>query len=143
HLFLTRALGQLGQSSPSRVGDEALAVMTRYAWPGNVRELRNAVERAALLCVGPEILPEHLPAEVRAAAAAMESRDPAAETLGHRDDEAALRERLDEMERSRVLDALARASGNQTVAARLLGISRGTMLARLNEYGLPRPRRRS
>src|SRR5689334_12013796 len=41
--------------------------LTRYSWPGNVRELRNAMERAALLSLGDLILPEHLPAKVRAA----------------------------------------------------------------------------
>ena len=40
--------------------------LTRYPWPGNVRELRNAMERAALLSRGELILPEHLPARVRA-----------------------------------------------------------------------------
>src|SRR5438874_8649138 len=49
----------------SLVGD----CLTRYEWPGNVRELRNAMERAALLSMGELILPEHLPARVRAVAA--------------------------------------------------------------------------
>jgi DNA-binding NtrC family response regulator len=43
--------------------------LTRYSWPGNVRELRNAMERAALLSRGELIMPEHLPARVRPAAA--------------------------------------------------------------------------
>jgi DNA-binding NtrC family response regulator len=46
-------------------------------------------------------------------------------------------------ERQRIVDALQRCAGNQTQAARLLGISRRTLLYRLDEYGLPRPQKRS
>lgn len=46
-----------------------------------------------------------------------------------------------DLERARILDALDQCGGNQTRAARLLGISRNTLLARLDEYGLPRPRK--
>jgi len=44
------------------------------------------------------------------------------------------------VERERILDALARCNGNQSMAAKLLGISRGTLLSRLDLYGIPRPR---
>jgi two-component system, NtrC family, response regulator AtoC len=45
------------------------------------------------------------------------------------------------MERKRILDALERCGGNQTRAARMLGISRNTLLTRLDSYGSPRPRK--
>jgi two-component system response regulator AtoC len=45
------------------------------------------------------------------------------------------------MEKKRIIDALERCGGNQTRAAKLLGISRRTLTTRLNEFGLPRPRK--
>ena len=50
----------------ARFASSVADCLTRYSWPGNVRELRNAMERAALLSLGELILPEHLPAKVRA-----------------------------------------------------------------------------
>jgi DNA-binding NtrC family response regulator len=52
-----------------------------------------------------------------------------------------LRDELEALERQRILDALERCGGNQTQAARLLGISRGTLLSRLNQYDVTRPRK--
>jgi transcriptional regulator with PAS, ATPase and Fis domain len=52
-----------------------------------------------------------------------------------------LRTELDAIERTRIEEALARVGGNQTKAAELLGISRRTLVGRLDAYDLPRPRR--
>jgi DNA-binding NtrC family response regulator len=49
----------------TRVGEDAMAVLRRYAWPGNVRELENVIERALILCDDGQIRPEHLPMGVR------------------------------------------------------------------------------
>jgi two-component system, NtrC family, response regulator AtoC len=46
------------------------------------------------------------------------------------------------MEKVRIMDALERSAGNQTSAARILGISRGTLISRLNAFGVVRPRKR-
>lgn len=54
---------------------------------------------------------------------------------------AALHERIDELERKSILDALAACGGNQSEVARRLGISRSTLIARLERYGVPRPRK--
>ena len=51
-----------------------------------------------------------------------------------------LRARMHELERERIREALERCAGNQTQAAELLGISRRTLVTRLTQYGLPRPR---
>jgi DNA-binding NtrC family response regulator len=110
--------------------------LERYAWPGNVRELRNAMERAALLSAGELILPEHLPARVRGATA-----QPAAFALM----EPADAQRLEEVERHAVLEALRKFDFNRTETARALGISRRALLyklQRLREQGCevdPRP----
>src|SRR6185369_1386343 len=61
-LFLDRLAGPTGRSAPS-LSAEALAHLRAYAWPGNIRELRNVIERAFVLCGGPEVTAEHLPLE--------------------------------------------------------------------------------
>ena len=106
----------------------------RYPWPGNVRELRNVMERAALLSQDGVIRPEHLPVErlrntvypkaTALGAVTSTSHAPVAEGIG---------------ERQQLLDALAECGGNQTRAAKRLGISRRTLVTRLNELGVPRP----
>ncbi len=95
--------------------------LTVYPWPGNIRELRNVIERAVILSQGPTIEPDALALPVV--------------TLPHSEPAHAEREQLK--------DALARANGNQGDAARLLGISRRTLLRRLDEFALPRPRKGS
>jgi DNA-binding NtrC family response regulator len=100
--------------------------LERYHWPGNVRELRNAMERAALLSRGELILPEHLPNRVRAlptASQAPENTDP---------------QRLEEIERQAILQTLQANANNRTETAKALGISRRTLiykLQRLRELG--------
>jgi DNA-binding NtrC family response regulator len=58
------------------------------------------------------------------------------------DPRAQLLNQLERVERERIIDALARCGGNQTQAAELLGISRRTLVTRLETYDLPRPRKR-
>jgi two-component system, NtrC family, response regulator AtoC len=113
----------------------ALAVLRGHPFPGNVRELRNLMGRAVLLSKGGEVRPEHLrldsTTDQREAAPvpASSSRTP-------------LHEEIDALERRRVLAALEQSAGNQTRAAALLGIARRTLIHRMQEYGLPRPRKK-
>jgi DNA-binding NtrC family response regulator len=109
---------------PLALTKEGLARLESYDWPGNVRELKNALERAVLLSQGDFLDPETLPA-------------------GGGDDVAGARLRSDiaNFERQRIVEALEKCAGNQTKAAELLGISRRTLVSRLGEYNLPRPRR--
>jgi DNA-binding NtrC family response regulator len=136
-----------------------LTALEVYAWPGNIRELRNMIERAVLLCGTGPIGVQHLPVEkmratlapVRAPAAASEAiAARAAATPSETDDAAAeperplraiVREQVASVERQRICDALARAAGNQSVAAKLLGMPRRTLVKRLAAYNIPRPRR--
>jgi DNA-binding NtrC family response regulator len=97
--------------------------LTRYSWPGNVRELRNAMERSALLSRGELILPEHLPARVRAAA---ESAAPPRD--------AADAERLGEIERQAIFQALRKHDFNRTETAKALGISRRALIYKLQRF---------
>jgi len=92
-------------------------------------------ERAALLCGDEPIGAEHLPLEKMRATLA----PPAAGANGP--ESASLRSGVHEYERARIVEALEQCSGNQTRAAKLLGISRMTLSARMDAYGLPRPRK--
>ena len=131
---------------------EALRCSARYAWPGNVRELRNVIERAAVLCPGEEILPEHLPPALTkrgepepsptVAPRSVPPGSSAAPTQPGAMPSGAnvnLVTEIKSIERARITEALARCGGNQSKAARLLGVSRGTLIARIEEYGLARP----
>ncbi len=93
-----------------------------YRWPGNVRELRNSMERAALLSHGEIIVPEHLPPRVRQAGT------PGAEFS------ASQAKRLEDIERQAILKALREHSFNRSEAARALGISRRTLLYKLQRF---------
>ncbi len=129
--FACEASRSLGRAPP-RITREALGCLERYPWPGNVRELKNAIECAVLLCPGESIGPEHLPARVMKRAQAAPTGTRAAGSL---------HEEVQELERARILEALERTGGNQSRAARELGISRRLLLERLDAYGAPRPRK--
>jgi DNA-binding NtrC family response regulator len=106
----------------ARFSSAVTECLTRYGWPGNVRELRNAMERAALLSLGEMILPEHLPARVRAGTAA----------AGHV--ELAEPEGLGEIERQAIFQALRKHDFNRTETAKALGISRRALLYKLHRF---------
>jgi len=138
NVFLARSARELGRPAPS-LSAEARDVMLRYRWPGNIRELRNAIERAVLLC-DDALEARHLPARITAAAPA----PPSAPESAPRSSAAPrkLAEELDEIERRRIVDALEQCAGSQSRAATLLGISRSTLLARIDHYRIPRPRKK-
>ena len=107
---------------PARFAAAVTDGLSRYSWPGNVRELRNAMERAALLSRGEMILPEHLPARIRAA---LEQTLPAA---------AADAQRLAEIERQAILQGLREHQNNRTETAKALGISRRALIYKLQRF---------
>jgi len=106
----------------ARFSPAVAAGLKRYPWPGNVRELRNAMERAALLCRGELILMDHLPARVRTAA---ETSEPPPQTDP---------ERLGEIERQAIVQALRKHDFNRTETAKALGISRRALLYKLQRF---------
>ena len=128
--LVAHAARGLGRPAP-RVTPAALALLRAYRWPGNVRELRSLIERATLLCEA-AIDVVHLPEE-RMRRPAVATTPSALEDT--RDDGAAI-------ERQALEQALARTSGNQTEAAKLLGVSRRTLSNRLSRHGLAPPRKR-
>ena len=146
-IFIRQFSEPLGRPEPD-LSDEARLMLEAYVWPGNVRELRNMMERAVLLCTGEDILPEHLLLESMSAAMAP-ATDPAPPLSARptqpmsvvTDDAARAAPRPGEDERERILRVLAECAGNQSRAAKLLGIARSTLVLRLNEYQVPRPRK--
>jgi transcriptional regulator with PAS, ATPase and Fis domain len=127
--FLARA-ARRHDMPVSALSTDAQAWIASHAWPGNVRELRHVMERALLLAGGGPIERVHFP-EHRRAPSAEPDREPLVAPTPVATDP----------EHARTLDALARCHGNQTRAARLLGIARSTLLKRLDAYNVPRPRK--
>ncbi|HEX7481503.1 MAG TPA: sigma 54-interacting transcriptional regulator [Polyangiales bacterium] len=158
--------GRNGTPNPD-LSAEVIDLMLGYSWPGNIRELRNSIERAVLLASDGPILPEHFAVEKMTATVSTPISDmpsrvargeapPATPTVQretlipppHPDDDEPtgelsladrLRREVKQVERQHIIDALTRCGGNQTRAARELGISRRTLISRLEAYNLPRP----
>ena len=119
-----------------RVSLAVMDMLQRYSWPGNIRELENVMERAVLL-VGPEgiILPQHLPQELHSAHCPFGAAGKGGETetvmaAG------TLQERLDELERACIVDALARCEGHMGRAAQTLGLTERVMALRMKKHGI-------
>ncbi|HET6337093.1 MAG TPA: sigma-54 dependent transcriptional regulator [Polyangiales bacterium] len=129
--FVARAARESRRENVPQLSEPVLRVLLAYHWPGNIRELRNVLERAVLLCDGDELTLAHLPPKLAQPPAAGPERE---------DELAQLSRRMEEVERQRIIDALTRCGGNQTQAAELLGVSRRTLVTRLSQYNLPRPR---
>ena len=116
------------------ISAQALELMTAYRWPGNVRELRNVVERAFILHANvDEIRPEHLPPEIREPPAEKRGAAPVVKIVPQVQEQGIV---LEDVERKLILEAMERASGNQSKAARLLGISRDTLRYRLKKHAI-------
>lgn len=106
----------------ARIAPSVNPHLENYPWPGNVRELRNAMERAALLSGGELILPEHLPTRVRGGTEKISAGEPADV------------ERLEEVERQAIFQALSKHNFNRTETAKALGISRRALIYKLQRF---------
>jgi transcriptional regulator with PAS, ATPase and Fis domain len=130
--FLEEIARSLGRP-PAGISREARDRLVDYSWPGNVRELRNMLERAAILCEGGLITAEHLsglnghsgqaPPVVKA-----EVQKAVSAATGTTD--------LRVLERSTIERALHNARYNKSNAAKMLGLSRKQLYARLRHHGL-------
>ena len=147
--FIASAAAPLGRAFA--LSEDAKQWLTTHDWPGNIRELRNACERAVLLATGAWIELHHLTTIEDPARRMPNQRIRSSATIppppGIRAPSAAdmptqVRATVAELERQRILEALDRCAGNQTRAAEMLGISRRTLINRLDEYGIARPRKR-
>lgn len=110
-----------------RLGDDAREFLRAYPWPGNIRELENVVERATILADS-VIQPEHLGIRVSLDLQAIEE---AALTLPQITERA-----VRQAEMAAISRALELTQGNKSQAAKLLGVSYKTLLAKVKDYGL-------
>jgi DNA-binding NtrC family response regulator len=141
---------RLGRDDVPVLSPSALARLDAHDWPGNVRELRNAIERAVLVCRHGRIDADNLllergrpvrtprPAPVDSpppAAGPTAAPSPAPPVAAAGPDDPA-------EDKRRIEQALAACGGNQSRAAKMLGIARSTLVLRLEAYGITRPRKR-
>jgi two-component system, NtrC family, response regulator AtoC len=140
----------LGRNTPL-FSPDAIQLFERHPWPGNVRELGLVIDRAMALQSGRVITASHIEGlglvagdsqsrqKKGAAAYGVSAALDGAEGGGQK--RGALRVAREDAEYQRIVEALRNTRGNQTQAAKLLGISRGTLVARLERYNMPRPRK--
>ena len=135
--FLSIKNGTKNASSASAVSfsPAAMAALVRYSWPGNVRELQSEIERVLLLSGGATtITPQHLTIQQGADSPARTDQ-----TNGPTDGEgppSGLKDALAALELRLIREALEKAKGNKSEAARALGISRSNLIAKVQEYHL-------
>ncbi|MGC8490637.1 MAG: sigma-54-dependent transcriptional regulator [Syntrophobacteraceae bacterium] len=111
------------------VSREARDLLIKYHYPGNVRELENIIERAIVIARGAVLSVEDLPFQEALASNAMCSNDARAP-------EGTLQHTLESTELQMIKDAMERASGNQSQAAKLLGLNERMLRYKLKKYGL-------
>jgi DNA-binding NtrC family response regulator len=102
----------------------ALQILEHYAWPGNLTEIRSVLERATQLAGTGPIDVNHLPERLYAAIVAAPNQLPVEGV------------NLEQLEQALIRQALERAHGNKSRAAELLGLTRHTLLYRMEKYGI-------
>jgi len=120
-----KAMGAENGSPVRGLTDAAVKKLTEYHWPGNVRELQNVIERSLVLCSGDTLDADDIKLET--------APRPRAQTGEHLLPDGMT---LDEYEQSIIREALQRAEGNKSHAARLLGLTRNALRYRLAQMGL-------
>jgi DNA-binding NtrC family response regulator len=126
-LMVDAFIDEIGRSVGRPAAGISIDARTRlaaYRWPGNVRELRNVIERAVILSEGGTIALEHLP--LTFADAASSGREAIAPPMPS----------LPVAEREMIVQALARCGDNKSKAARMLGLTRAQLRARIEKYGV-------
>lgn len=123
--------------------DGAFRALRGHRWPGNVRQLQNFIERLVVLAEDDEISADRVKAELSAhapfstqATSKSEASPASVSSIGDPNDIPSLSEELRKAERRALTRALKVAKGNRTQAARILGVSRGTLYNKLDEHGL-------
>ncbi|MCD2449071.1 sigma-54 dependent transcriptional regulator [Methylicorpusculum oleiharenae] len=127
--FLNHFSETHGITAP-KFSKQALKTLKSYSWPGNIRELRNLCERLSILLAGRTIEPENLPHEFKPSTPTLSEPSNTDFTLP------ATGIKLEALELDLIHQALSRTNGNRSKSARLLGISRDTLLYRIQKHGL-------
>jgi DNA-binding NtrC family response regulator len=135
-LFLEEASHQAARVIEG-IDAAALDLLRRYHWQGNVRELRNEIERAVVLCRGAVVGPDDLSERVRSDGPSVTRAAPDTELPPPlADGSESFKDRVRHYETELILDALKRTGGNQTQAAKLLGMPLRTFVHKLKTYGI-------
>jgi two-component system response regulator HydG len=137
-LLIERFLDEIsasGNVARKSITEDAMMLLQRYPWPGNVRELRNEIQKAHALS-DKVILPMVLSEPIRRVIAAP-TPVPA---LGEKPLKEMVREVVDDLERRAILEALRRTRGRKAQAARMLGVSRPTLDAKIELLRIPVPK---
>ena len=150
--YLRRFNRELGKDV-QQIAPEAMALLRDYPWPGNIRELQSVLKQALLLAAGPILVPDFLPASLRKGgadrqAAALASQ-PQADSLDgfaafaphvearlKEGAENLYEEMLRRMERLLLTRVLQHTGGNQLQAAKILGITRGSLRTKIRDLGI-------
>lgn len=109
------------------ISKEAVDLLMKYNYPGNVRELENIIERAVVLCRGNIITVNDISDTVKGFKKESPIKDSIAGTLN---------EQVEALEKKLIYDALSQSGGNQTVAAKLLGLTERNIRYKINKYGI-------
>ena len=144
--FLNRFSRGLRLEKPP-LSQEALDALVHYSWPGNVRELEHVVQRLMIFTGGYTIQASDLPPLLKARSHLPPRSNPhgwsdaqylafAGEYLDFHHGDRAHEVLMEKIDKSLIIEALRRSDGNQTCAARLLGLSRPTLHAKMQKYGL-------
>ncbi|MFN0017640.1 MAG: sigma-54-dependent transcriptional regulator [Pirellulaceae bacterium] len=152
--FLAKFSRELGKQL-QRVSPDALKILTEYSWPGNVREMQSVLKKALLNMTGPILLSEFLPEEILAAGneaanpgksaallnpgtagSATQDLAPFLEDRLAKGSESVYAEAIEFMERFVVTRVLQTTGGNQSQAARILGITRGSLRNKTQTLGI-------
>ena len=122
--YFLKSLRARTSSQVTQISRDAKKILMSYPWPGNVRELKNVIERALVFARGDEILPTHLPTELKG--------KPRPSLSG----EEGIPESLSEVEHLHIMKTLDFAKGNKLRAAEILGISRSTLYEKIKQYNI-------
>jgi DNA-binding NtrC family response regulator len=124
--FLTMFSETYAIQSP-KFSKAAIKILKAYSWQGNIRELRNLCERLSILLAGRTIEPENLPLEFTRLQTASKTTEFTLPETGVQ---------LDALEANLIYQALNRTQGNRSKSARLLGLSRDTLIYRMQKHGV-------
>jgi len=134
--FLGFFCKKLGKKIVS-ISDQAAECMMEYFWPGNVRQLKHVIERACVLCDGPVLLVNHLPAEILHHKGTDSNAISSSQLSSHQFKHSYVPHQTApsyQPEKQKILEALEMTNGNKLKAAKLLGIARSTLYRQLHRY---------
>jgi two-component system NtrC family response regulator len=126
-LLVSHFLKKFNAGTDTRIDAEVFSAIKAYGWPGNVRELENVIEHASVLRRGDVIFLADLPDKLKREKASVEN------IILNLPDEGIS---LEDLEKSLIIKALEKHKGNQTRAAEYLGITRPTLIYRMEKYGI-------